>query len=122
MDFKQFALAGDDLLDRNDCSRCSGSQLVAARLAGCVFCMLLVVRQRCAGLLRLPVRRNAARSRILLALFRSSGFASRPWTKPPALTRKPIPFAVGVVSHLLRVRHGEASQRRSAMAQLYRHG
>ena len=33
-----------------------------------------------------------------------------------------FPAAMGVVSHLLRIGHGEAGQRRSPVAQLYRHG
>ena len=42
--------------------------------------------------------------------------------EPSALARQLFPAAVGVVPHLLRIRHGEAAQRRSAMAQLHRHG
>ena len=34
----------------------------------------------------------------------------------PALARQPLPLAMGVVPHLLRIRHGQAAQRRSPMA------
>ena len=40
----------------------------------------------------------------------------------PAVARQPVPAAVGVVSHLLRIWRGEASERRSPVAPLHRHG
>ena len=39
-----------------------------------------------------------------------------------ALARQLVSAAMGVVPHLLRIGHGEAGERRSAVAQLYGHG
>ena len=54
--------------------------------------------------------------------FAPPGFRPGLGTSASAVARQPVPAAMGVVPHLLRIGRGEAGQRRSRVAQLHRHG
>ena len=58
----------------------------------------------------------------LSLFFAPPGLLAGPGTRASAFARQLLSAAVGVVPHLLRVRPGEAGQRRSAVAQLHRDG
>src|SRR5712691_4288123 len=79
-------------------------EFVAARHAGHVLRMLSLVRQRRAGLLRLPIRRHAAGGWFHQLLFCPARISSRTMPPTPRLARQPVHAAVGVVSHLDQVR------------------
>ena len=98
------------------------AESLAARHARNLLRLLSFLRQRRAGFLRVPVRRNAARSRFHRALLCSARISPRPWPLPSTFARQPVPAAVGVVPHLLRVRRRKNCQRRPAVAAFHRHG
>ena len=95
---------------------------VAARHAGHLLCVLSVVRQRRARLLRLPIRWHAAGGWFHHILFCPARIPPR--TRPPTscLARQLGLAAVGVVSHLLRVWRGEASKRGPRVAPFHGNG
>src|SRR5882672_6110529 len=62
--FERLAHAHENLLGRNDRFAASGIEFLAARHAGDLFCVLLVVRQCRTGFFRLPVRWDVAGSGI----------------------------------------------------------
>src|SRR6185437_8302956 len=90
---------------------------VAARNVGALLCVFPVVCGSGAGFLRLPERRDAAGSRIHLAISRSGGATSGVGSEALANACGGSSAAVGVVPDLLPIRHGEAVERRSEMAQ-----
>ena len=51
--------------------------------------------------------------------FAPPGLPARMGRGSPAFARQPVSTAMGVVPNLLRIRHGQAAQRRSAVAQLH---
>ena len=83
---------------------------------------LPLLRRRGAGLLLLPVGRHAAGGGVPLALLRAARPAARARRRMAAVAREPLPAPLGVVPHLLRVGHGEAAERRRAVARPHRHG
>src|SRR6185437_122849 len=59
---------------------------------------------------------------IYLPVLCPSGAASRIGRQTSSFASEPVSSAMGVVADLFRVRNRQAGQRRSAMAQLHRHG
>jgi hypothetical protein len=98
------------------------AQSVAARddlrLPGAVH----VVCDRRAGFFRLPIRRHAARRGVRRTVFCPGRLASRLGRCDPAIAREPLPSALGMVSHLLRIRHREDGGPRPGMAEFHRVG
>src|ERR1700732_3565871 len=84
-----------------------GAECVAARHASDLFCVLSVFCERGAGFFRLPVGRHAAGSRIYFSFLRAVRNATWFWAGVTAAVGKSVPAAMGMVSHLLRVRRGE---------------
>ena len=97
-------------------------QHLAASHAPGLLCLLSFLRQRGPGFFRLPIRRHAARSRISGAVLCPARLAAGAGLRPSAFTRQPVPAAVGVVPHLLRIGPGEAAERRHRMAPSDRDG
>ena len=84
--------------------------------------MFPVVRRCRPGFLRLSIRRHAAGGGIHRAVLRARGISAGTRALQSAVARQPLPSAMGVVSHLLRIGRGEAGQRRSRVAEFHRHG
>ena len=83
---------------------------------------LPLLRRRPAGVLVLPVGRDAAGGGLPLPLLRAAGGAARPRCRRSALAAEPPRAGVGVVPDLLRVGHRQAGQRRPALARLHGDG
>src|SRR5580692_7378083 len=98
------------------------SEFVATRNAGDLFPVLLIVRQRRAGFFRLPIRRDAARSRIYCFIFCSRWISPRYGCGIAAIARQFVSAAMGVVSYLLRVGRREDYWWRSRVAEFYGDG
>src|ERR1700693_1195187 len=99
-----------------------GAESVAARHAGDLFCVLSVFCERGAGFFRLPVGRHAAGSGIYLSFLRAVRTASWFWAAVTPHARQPVPAAMGMVSHLLRIRCGEDDEWRSGVAAFHGDG
>ena len=104
------------LLGRHGGIAAARFECLAPRNAGNLFRMFSVIRECRGRFLWLPVRRHAAGSRIHRAFLRSAGFSPGLGCKAATVSRQPVPLAVGVVPHLLRVRHGQDRKRRAAVA------
>src|ERR1039457_3135489 len=99
-----------------------GSECMAARNAGGLFCVLPFVRQRGAGFFQLSIGRDAARSWIHCALLFSAWISPRHGRGISPIARQPVPPAMGMVLHLLRVPCREDHRWRARVAQLYSDG
>src|SRR5581483_1999899 len=106
----------------NDRFPALGVQYLATRNVADLLGVFSLVRKRGTGFFRVPVRRHAARGRIDLPVLCPVGISAALGRTLAAVAAKPFPPAMGMVSHLLRVRTGEASQRRSSMAYPHRDG
>src|ERR1700675_726388 len=95
---------------------------VAARDAGDLFCVLPVVCERGAGFFWLSIGRHATRSGFYLAFLCASRNASWFWAFVATNAGQSIPAAMGMVSHLLRVRRSEDDEWRSAVAAVHGDG
>src|SRR3984957_10691132 len=93
-----------------------GAESVAARHASDLFCVLSVFCERGARLFRLPVGRHAAGSRIYFSFLRAVRAASWFWAVVTPIACQPVPAAMGMVSHLLRIRRGEEDEWRLGVA------
>src|SRR5215469_15905263 len=122
MAFEWIAHARCHLLDWDDCGAVTRPEYLASRCAGCVLCVLPLVRERGAGFLGLPIRRNAVGGRIYLVVFCSPRPSAGTRERSSSVAREFISAAMGMVPDLLRVRHGEAGQRRYRVAKLHRYG
>ena len=85
----------------------------------CLFSLLCFSGGR---ILKLPIGRNAAGSRIHCALLHAARPDARTRARLSSVAREPVSAAVGVVPHLFRIRHRQARQRRSAVAHPHRDG
>ena len=121
LDFGERPCALGALLDRPDRLHARGVESMAASLPRRLLRVLPLVRQRCRGLLQLPVRRHAARGRVSGPLPRTGRASAGVGSDPPLPARSPLPSSLGVVPDLLPVWRRQASQRRSNMAQSDRH-
>ena len=74
------------------------------------------------GVFKLPVRQHVARGGLSDSVFCARRSHAGIGNCKPALARQHLPFAVGMVPYLFRIRHRETAQRRSAMAKLYSDG
>ena len=92
------------LLGRDGGIAAAGFECVAARSAGSLLRMFSFLRQCSRRLLWLPVRRHVAGSRIHRAFLCSAGISPGLGCGAAAFSRQLVSPAVGVVSHLLRVR------------------
>jgi hypothetical protein len=99
-----------------------GTESVAARDAGDLFCVLLVFCGRSARFFRLSVRRYASRSGLYLPFLRAVRTAPWIWASVATTARQFVPAAMGMDAHLLRVRLGEDYERGSAVASLHGDG
>src|SRR5271165_1168024 len=120
--FSRTASAHGHLLGRDDRIVAACPQHLAARHAGHLLRVFFVIRQRCPGFLRIPVRRNVAGGGVSLVFLCITRAATRTWPRPSSLTSKPVSAAVGVVSYLFRIGLSEVRQRRDSVARLHRHG
>src|SRR5579863_1162359 len=120
--FERAADADVSLLGRHGGIAAARFECLAPWNAGNLFRMFSVIRECRGRFLWLPVRRHAAGSRIHRAFLRSAGLSSGIGGKVAAVSRQPVPAAVGVVPHLLRIRHGQDRKRRAAVAEHDRHG
>src|SRR3984885_8019641 len=110
------------LLGGRDCVAAGRRQCVAARLSGRELRLLSFVYRRGAGFFQLSVRRHVARGRLHQPVFCPARILARLGSRERAVSREPVPPALGVVPHLFRIRRGEDGQRRSFVAKLHCHG
>src|ERR1700733_11027959 len=120
--FQRLTHADGDVLAGARCFPAADCQHLAARHAPDLLCLLSFLRQRGPGLFRIPIGRHAARSRISGAVLCSARFTARAWLRSSAVAGEPVPAAVGVVSHLLRIGFSEVVERRHRMASPDRDG
>src|ERR1700739_1585332 len=114
--------AHDPLLDRPPRFRPSHHQHFSSRDASTLLHLLLVLRHRRIRFFRLPIRRHAPRSRLYLSFPCSSRISSRSRAAKSANARQHLSASLGMVSHLLRIRHRQNRQRRPRVAPPHRHG
>src|ERR1700676_3059220 len=95
------------VLDRHGRFIAVGTESVAARDAGDLFCVLSVFCRRGAGFFRLSVGRHAAGSGLYRAFLCAVRNAAWFWADVATDAREFVPAAMGMVSHLLRVRRSE---------------
>ena len=105
-----------------DCISTVDAEHLAARDAGDLLGVLPFVCGRSSGIFWISVRRNAVGSGIYFVVLCSVGLAPGIRTIAPADTRELVPFALGVVSDLFRIRRGKNRQRRPAVAALHGDG
>src|ERR1700722_2090064 len=99
-----------------------GAESVAARHAGDLFCVLSVFCERGAGFFRLPIGRHAAGSGIYFSFLRAVRAASWFWAVVTPIACQPVPAAMGMVPHLLRIRRGQDDEWRSGVAAFHGDG
>src|ERR1700733_383153 len=114
--------ARNPLLDRHACFSPAHREPLAARHARNLLCSLRLLRKRRARFFRLSIGRHASRSRLNQHVLRAAGILAGPWPHSRAITRKPVPVALGVVPDLFRIRRRQNRERRSILASSHRHG
>src|SRR5215472_19376353 len=100
----------------------SGLQSLAARELGAVFSLFPFLRGCGSGVLRVSIGRHVARSRLHLHLLCAARSAPGAGSGTCAFAPEPVLVAVGMVSHLLRVRRGENCQSRLFLASSHGNG
>ena len=119
---EQLARLNDSDVDRPvGVHRCDIQPLAPSQLLR-LLRLLPLVRRGFRRVFELPVGRNAARSGISQPLLCAARPAAWLGCGSPTLPSKSVLTAVGVVSHLLRIRDGEVAQRRSAVARSHSDG
>src|SRR6266404_1258710 len=97
-------------------------QHLPARHAPPLLRLLSLLRQCRVRVLRLPIRQHASRSRLPLSFPGPTRISSPPSSAQSTPTRRHLSSPLGMVAHLLRVRHRQNRQRRSPVAPLHRDG
>src|SRR5208282_4330878 len=90
--------------------------------AGYLLRLLSFIRQRCARFFRLSIGWHAARGRFHRAFLCSARVSPRHRSSIASISRQFVLVAMGVVSHLLRIRGREDGRWGSRMAQFYGDG
>src|SRR6267154_2544927 len=97
-------------------------QHLPARHAAPILPLFPLLRQCRIRFLRLPIRQHASRSRLHLSLPGPARISPAPRSPQSAHPPRDLSSSLGMVPHLLRVRHSQNRQRRSSMAPFHRHG
>ncbi len=119
--FKRPAYVDCTVLGRHGRFDTIGAECVAAGNAGDLLCVLPVFRECSAGFFRLSVGRHA-RSGLYRTFLRSVRIPSWLWHRVTAIAHQSLAAAMGMVSHLLRVRCREDYRWRPRVAPLYGYG
>src|ERR1700686_98106 len=120
--FERPAYLDDFVLGRHGRFIAVSAEPVATRDAADLFCVLPVVCERGAGFFWLSIGRHATRSGFYLAFLCAFRNASWFWAFVATNARQSVPAAMGMVSHLLRVRRSEDDEWRSAVAAVHGDG
>jgi hypothetical protein len=119
MVFKQFAHADGNLLGGDDRVGAAGLEFLAAGNASDLFCVFSLFRECSARFFRVPIRWDAARSRVYCHVLRSRGMAAGMGRGKPAFASELVFVGVGMLPDLFRVGRGKNHGRRSGVAQLH---